>query len=85
MNKIQLAIVATLLIWGTCALRLGDHNHKAYDNAADYLQGLQSQQFKFEAQIDALEANVEKTLSDASAQSDIAQKISILENGILNQ
>jgi|JI10StandDraft_1071094.scaffolds.fasta_scaffold94404_4 hypothetical protein len=54
MNKIQLIAATLLLIWSTSALHIGENSHLAYDNAADYLQGLQSQQSNFEAQIAAL-------------------------------
>lgn len=85
MTKIQLVIVSVLVLWSASALRLGDHRHEAYDNATSYLQGLQSQQSKFEAEINKLEINVDKAIADASNTTDIASKIAILEKGILSQ
>lgn len=51
MNKIQLSVVCLLLVANINTLKLDGHNHLAYDNAQDYLQGLQSQQAQFEAAI----------------------------------
>lgn len=46
MNKIQLVAVLSTLLLSATALHLGGE-HLAYDNTADYLQGLLSQQSKF--------------------------------------
>jgi hypothetical protein len=83
--QIQFAIVATLFVLSAYTMKLGSTSHKVYDNPADYLQGLQSQQSKFESQINTLETNVENSINAATAESDIAKKIAILEQGILNQ
>jgi peptidoglycan hydrolase CwlO-like protein len=85
MNKIQLSVVCLLLVANINTLKLDGHNHLAYDNAQDYLQGLQSQQAQFEAAIQKLDADVDKTLNDTSAKTDIVDKIKVLEQGILNQ
>lgn len=84
MSKIQLVILSVFLISSVSSLRLDAHS-QAIDNVDNYLQGLQSQQSKFEENIGKLQENVDNTLYDAQNAADIASKIGVLEKGILSQ
>lgn len=64
MSKIQLVILSLFLISSVSSLRLDTHS-QTIDNVDTYLQGLQSQQSKFEEQIGKLQENVDNTLYDA--------------------
>lgn len=64
MSRIQLVILSVLLISSVSSLRLDTHS-QTIDNVDSYLQGLQSQQSKFEEQIGKLEENVDNTLYEA--------------------
>ena len=64
MSKIQLVILSVFLISSVSSLRLDAHS-QTIDNVDNYLQGLQSQQSKFEEQIGKLQENVDNTLYDA--------------------
>jgi hypothetical protein len=61
----------------TNSLRLTEE-HLAYDNTADYLQGLLNQQNQFQSQINALKNDVNNTVNAATNTNDISSKIAIL-------
>jgi peptidoglycan hydrolase CwlO-like protein len=77
MNRIQFIAIITLILYTANTLRLNE-DHLAYDNTADYLQGLLNQQSQFQSQIAALKNDLNNTVNAASSTSDISNKISIL-------
>lgn len=86
MNKIQFLFIASLFILSAASLKLETVEHQqAITNSADYLQGLLDQQNNFEKSINQLDTNIQETVQGATSQTDIDRKISILEEGILNQ
>lgn len=76
----DIILFLSLILWVSMCLHIKNH-----ESPESYLASLKSQQQSVTDQIASLKKGVQDTLSSVGSQSDISEKIKILEQAILKQ